>query len=340
MTRLPIIVFGAAGHTGRFVVAELHRRGWPLVIAGRDAAKLELVRAAYPTAEPRLAAITDAAALDRALQGGSAVINCAGPFLDTAAPIIEAALRARIHYVDVTAEQPSALATFEQFARPAAAAGVAVVPAMGFYGGLGDLLATAAMDDWQTADEITLAVALDSWHPTLGTRRTGERNTAARRVVSNDQLTALANPAPRRTWLFPAPFGAQQVVGLPLTEIIAISRHLRSPEIHSFMNLTPLDDLHKAETPPPAPADDRGRSAQVFLMEAVVRRGSSERRTHARGRDIYAFTAPLVVEAVERILDGRRARTGTAAPGELFDARDFLAALAPDLAPDLAVEYA
>jgi len=88
MTRLPIIVFGAAGHTGRFVVAELHRRGWPLVIAGRDAAKLEAVRAAYPAAELRLAAATDAAALDRALQGGSAVINCAGPFLDTAAPII------------------------------------------------------------------------------------------------------------------------------------------------------------------------------------------------------------------------------------------------------------
>ena len=73
----------------------------------------------------------------------------------------------------MTAEQPSALATYEHFAAPAAAAGVAVVPAMGFYGGLGDLLATAAMGDWASADDITLAVALDSWQPTLGTRRTG-----------------------------------------------------------------------------------------------------------------------------------------------------------------------
>jgi len=236
----------------------------------------------------------------------------------------------------VTAEQPSALATYEQFAGPAAAAGVAVVPAMGFYGGLGDLLATAAMGDWASADDITLAVALDSWQPTLGTRRTGERNTAARRVFEHGQLAVLATPSPRRTWAFPAPFGTQDMVGLPLTEIIAISRHLRSPEVHSFMNLTPLDDLHKPETPPPTPADDRGRSAQVFMMEAVARRGGAERRARARGRDIYAFTAPLVVEAVERILDGRSARTGTAAPGELFDARDFLSSLAPDLA----VEYA
>jgi len=336
MTRLPIVVFGAAGHTGRFVVAELHRRGWPLVIAGRDAAKLEAVRVTYPTAELRLAAVTDAAALDQALRGGSAVINCAGPFLDSARPIIEAAIRARIHYIDVTAEQPSARATFEEFAGPAAAAGVAVVPAMGFYGGLGDLLATAAMGDWPDADEITVAVALDSWKPTLGTRLTGARNTERRRVVSSGELTLLADPPPRRTWTFPEPFGAQEVVGLPLSEIIVIARHLRSREIHSFMNLTPLNDLRASETPPPTPADDRGRSVQTFLVEVVVRRGSSEHRVHARGRDIYAFTAPLVVEAAERILDGRLTRTGTAAPGELFDARDFLSALAPDLA----VEYA
>jgi hypothetical protein len=55
-----------------------------------------------------------------------------------------------------------------------------------------------------------------------------------------------------------------------------------------------------------------------------------EARSGARrraGRDIYAITAPLVVEATERILDGRIATYGTAAPGEIFAARDFLEAL-------------
>jgi short subunit dehydrogenase-like uncharacterized protein len=35
-----IAVFGAYGHTARFVVAELGERGWTPVLSGRDAAKL------------------------------------------------------------------------------------------------------------------------------------------------------------------------------------------------------------------------------------------------------------------------------------------------------------
>ncbi len=70
-------------------------------------------------------------------------------------------------------------------------------------------------------------------------------------------------------------------------------------------------------------------------MEVRVRSGATECRAIARGRDIYAVTAPLVAEAVERILDGRVKHAGVTSAGALFDARDFLSALAP--AP-LAVE--
>ena len=47
------------------------------------------------------------ASLDRSLAVAAAVINCAGPFLETADAVSAAALRARIHYLDVTAEQLS-----------------------------------------------------------------------------------------------------------------------------------------------------------------------------------------------------------------------------------------
>ena len=47
----------------------------------------------------------------------------------------------------------------------------------------------------------------------------------------------------------------------------------------------------------------------------------------AAGQDIYAVTSPIVAEAVERVLDGRHARAGVAAAGEIFDAGDFLRAL-------------
>jgi short subunit dehydrogenase-like uncharacterized protein len=149
-----VCVLGAYGHTGRFVVSELCKRGWTPILSGRDQAKLKAIAATHQGLEVRVATMNDSASLDDALSGAAAVINCAGPFVDTAAPVIEAALRSGVHYVDVAAEQPAVLAVFERFAEAALNVGVVIAPAMGFYGALGDLLATQAMGGWATTDEI------------------------------------------------------------------------------------------------------------------------------------------------------------------------------------------
>src|SRR5262245_9096943 len=134
--RKAVVVFGAYGHTGRFVTAELCARGYTPVLSGRDQGKLDRLRAAHPGVEARSSARDSPKSLDRALEGAAAVINCAGPFLDTSTPLIEAALRAGIHYFDVTAEQSVVRAAFDRFSEPARARGVVVLPAMAFYGGL------------------------------------------------------------------------------------------------------------------------------------------------------------------------------------------------------------
>jgi hypothetical protein len=324
-----VSVFAAYGHTGRFVVSELCKRGLTPILCGRDPTKLKSFGETHSELEIRVASVDDQESLDQAVSGAVAVINCAGPFIDTAAPLIKAAMRARIHYVDVAAEQAEVLATFERFAEAALDAKVVIAPAMAFFGGLGDLLATAAMGNWSAANEICIAVALDSWLPTQGTRLTGQRNPGQRFVFSKNKLER-ADPPPARTWNFPAPFGSQDVVGLSFAETITISRHLRTPEIRVYMNLVPLKDLRDPDTPAPTAADESGRSAQTFLVDVIARRGNEERRAIASGRDIYAVTAPIVAEAVERILDGRFSAPGVAAAGQLFDPLDFLKSLCPD----------
>jgi hypothetical protein len=82
--------------------------------------------------------------------------------------------------------------------------------------------------------------------------------------------------------------------------------------------------------PPPTPADERGRSTQTFVMEAKVHSGKEVLRALVAGRDIYAVTAPIVVEPAERILAGETCATGAAAPREIFDAQAFLQALSPE----------
>ncbi|KAB1922215.1 NAD(P)H-binding protein [Micromonospora noduli] len=329
-----VAVFGAYGHTGRFVMAELRERGFDALPVGRDAHRLAAFGLAY-----RVASADDPASLDAALTGVDAVVNCAGPFAATAAGVIEAALRAGIPYVDVAAEIEANLDTFAHFTERARAAGVAVVPAMAFFGGLGDLLATTAMGDWTSADEAHVAYGLSSWHPTAGTVAAGvvsrERRAGRRVRYTGGRLEYHpGGELPRVDWDFPAPLGRRTVFGeFSMADVVTIPRHLAIPEVRTYMTVDAATDLAAAAAP--VAVDERGRSAQTFTVDVMVRRGDTRRRVVASGRDIYAVSAPLAVEAVGRVLDGRTRTSGVASAGEMFDAPDFLRALSPTICVEL-----
>src|SRR5262249_56072303 len=110
-----VAVFGASGHTGRFVIAELLRRGFAPLAVARDSGKLEALRLKNRGGLTARATIDDPVSLDRAFADAAAVINCAGPFLDTANAVAAAAIRSRVHYLAVTARPPNAPATFQHF---------------------------------------------------------------------------------------------------------------------------------------------------------------------------------------------------------------------------------
>lgn len=91
----PFLLYGATGYTGGLIAREAVRRGLRPVLA----AGLGLAWRAF------------------ALENGAAVLNCAGPFARTAAPLVEGCLRT--HYLDLTGEAPvfEALATRDAGAR-------------------------------------------------------------------------------------------------------------------------------------------------------------------------------------------------------------------------------
>ncbi|WP_371661838.1 trans-acting enoyl reductase family protein [Streptomyces sp. NBC_00280] len=351
-----VVVFGAYGHTGRFVVAELLERGYVPILAGRDPGQLgdlarelavrrpgidpEIDSELDPEIDVRPASVDDPAALDRALAGAAAVINCAGPFAVTAAPVIEAALRAGIPYVDVAAEIEANLDTFTHFAERARAANTLVIPAMAFFGGLSDLLVTAAMGDWTSADEAHIAYGLSSWHPTTGTRTAGavsrDRRNGRRVRYSGGRLEYHDDALPTLKWSFPDPMGSREVIGeFSMADVVTVPSHLNIPEVRGYMAADAARQLSAPDTPAPVAVDPDGRSAQTFVVDVVVRAGGAERRAVASGRDIYAISAPLAVEAVERVLTGRTRTVGVASAGAAFDATDFLDALAGHVSLEL-----
>lgn len=124
------LVYGANGFTGRLVVERAIALGLRPIVAGRR--ENALGPWAFPLGlEYRVFDLEDAAALDAGLDGVDVVLHCAGPFSATSAPMLDACLRKRVHYLDLTGEYEVIEAIFARDAE-LRAAGIAAVPAVGF----------------------------------------------------------------------------------------------------------------------------------------------------------------------------------------------------------------
>ena len=125
----PILLYGATGYTGRLLATRMSAAGHDLILAGRDAAKLQ------PLAERlklpfRAFPLDDPGALDAGLDRVGVVLHAAGPFLDTGAPMMAACLRSGVHYLDLAGEWPVFSAAMELDAA-ARSAGIMMMPGVG-----------------------------------------------------------------------------------------------------------------------------------------------------------------------------------------------------------------
>ena len=98
----PWMIYGANGYTGDLIAQKAAGRGLKPVLAGRTAAKLEPLAASLGL-QARVFDLRDAAATARNVEGMVLVLNCAGPFSATAAPMMAACLATHAHYLDITA---------------------------------------------------------------------------------------------------------------------------------------------------------------------------------------------------------------------------------------------
>ena len=125
-----LLVYGAYGYTGELVARRAVERGLSPILAGRDSERV--VRVARELGcEWRAFPLSDPDALRKGIRGAAVVVHCAGPFSRTAAPMAEACVDERAHYLDVTGEIPvfEALVALGPAARNV---GVMLLPGAGF----------------------------------------------------------------------------------------------------------------------------------------------------------------------------------------------------------------
>ena len=123
------LIYGANGYTGTLLAREAVARNMRPVLAGRSRAAIERLGRELGC-ETRTMSLDDPD-LGRSLVGVSCVLLLAGPLSRTSRPVLEACLKARCHYLDLTGELEVIEACYARH-DDALAAGIAVVPAVGF----------------------------------------------------------------------------------------------------------------------------------------------------------------------------------------------------------------
>jgi short subunit dehydrogenase-like uncharacterized protein len=127
-----VVVFGAAGYTGRLTVAALAAAGCTPVLAGRDRARLDELAARYPGTRVAVADATDRASVRAILRPGDVLVSTVGPFVRYGEAALSAAVEVGAHYVDSTGEAPFIRRVFQEHGPRAEQAGVVALTAFGY----------------------------------------------------------------------------------------------------------------------------------------------------------------------------------------------------------------
>ncbi|NUT52964.1 MAG: saccharopine dehydrogenase [Saccharothrix sp.] len=328
------MVYGANGFTGRLVAELAVRRGLRPVLAGRDAAKVRPL-AERLGLEHRVFGLQDAVA---ALADVDVVAHCAGPFSATSAPMVDACLATRTHYLDITGE----VDVFEAVSRrddDARRAGVVLLPGAGFDVVPTDCVAAMLKQALPTATHLDLAFLVQGG-ASAGTARTAvEGSAVGGRVREDGVLRTVRLGHRRRTAHFRD--RPREVGAIPWGDVSTAYRSTGIPNITTFTTLPgALGKLQALAAP------RRRTGAAQRRGDALAKRvGGPDDATRARtrcevfgevwdeegnrvraaltGPNAYDLTADSVVEAVRRLAD---TAPGAHTPSSAFGA-DYVRAL-------------
>lgn len=306
-----LLIYGANGYTGRMAAERAKALGLKVEIAGRNAQELESL-ARHLDVPFRVFTADDHP--ERHLDGISVLLNLAGPFAKTAGALMSACINTGVDYLDTTAEI-NVYRHAEQLGAEAAAAGVMLLPGVGWDVATTDCLAVHVAA--RVAQPHSLSIALQ----VPGTMSRGS-------AMSVSEIVGASVLARVDGHLVPAPeaqprhfdFGQGPVLCAPLSfgDLVTSWHSTGIANISMFVHVSaeafPEGDLSLLPDGPTLEQREVHRAravAEVADVDGAITRSVIET---VNG---YSFTPLASVEAARRILGGER-RSGFQTCARLF----------------------
>ncbi|MEU0544663.1 saccharopine dehydrogenase NADP-binding domain-containing protein [Nocardia sp. NPDC005978] len=349
--RTGVAVYGANGYTGRLITRELLAMGHEVTVAGRSVEPLRSL-AAECGGGVRRAVVTldDHAGLLALAASVRTVVNAAGPFSRTCAPVARAAVAAGAHYVDISGEQHAIRALFDNHGPDAIANGVALLPASAYYATLCDLLVGLTAGESGPIDDLDIAYHVRGWVPS-GAAFVNRLEGIGQPMIQYDNgFVDVVRPPATRTVSFGPQARPRRVTMYPAPEVLTIPRHVDAARIRTSMTTStlirkPLGRLVPyisavaaavRDTPAAGPTERllalgaTGSSIRVhddpssFDLVAVLHGRDGTRTATLSGPGIFDITGPIAARIAARTLAADFGRSGPLAASEVLDPREFL----------------
>ena len=307
------MLYGAAGYTGALIAQHAYKRGHRPVLAGRTAPAITALAERLDLPH-RVLPLDDPAALNAALADVDLVLNAAGPFLHTAAPLAEACLAAGVHYLDIGNEL-QVFRTLYDLDQRARQAGVTIMPGVGF-----GVVATNCLAR-HVSDAVGGAAVLE-----IATRAAAARQGPGV-AATRQQNMPYGGWIRRAGHLEPCPLGSGTIT-ITLPDGPCLIMPLPTGDLEAAFQATGAADITAYGAVPAGPAagdapasDPAPPAYRSFGWARATGPDGTTAAALLQAGESYAFTAAASIRAVEEILT--RALYGAVSPAAAFGA-DFL----------------
>lgn len=310
-----LLIYGATGYTGRMISEIASEHGLDFVVAGRTSSKL-IPLASSLGVPSRTFDLEDIEIIDHHLKGVRVLLNCAGPFVQTAERLIAACIRQGIHYLDIAAEIDSYRLAETRDAE-AKAAGVMLLP------GCGGSVAMLGCLAGYAVQHITAPTAIDLALKVSGTVSRGSAVSATNMTRSiqrvNGSLVYQDEPFPSTQFNFQDGKGAANCFSIPLPDLITIWKSLKTPTVRTYVcvdeGVFPTEE--EMATLPDGPTLEQRALHPYHAAVIVTGQDGAVRNTVLHTVNGYTFTVLASVEAARRVIAGE-STAGFQTPALIF----------------------
>ena len=314
------LLYGANGYTGELITRFAAERGMKPILAGRNAIAVEELAKKHHL-EYRVFSLDETERLDAALQEVDMVLHCAGPFSITSRMMVEACLRNKKHYTDITGEI-SVFETCAAFDKKAQDAGIMVMPGVGFDVVPSDCLARHLKDRLPTATHLSLAF-YGMGRISHGTQATMTMNVGRGGAIRKDgKITGVPAAWKTREIDFgestktgvTIPWGdvstAFYSTGIPNIEVFTVvpPKNLKMMKLSRYLGwllaTKPFQDYLQKQIPAGGPSDaERAKGKSLLWGEATDLNGNRA-ESRLQGPEGYTLTALAALNIAQKILAG------------------------------------